>query len=308
MSAGDKLRVHGGKTLDRKGEFEVIECEACGFRHVVPLPEPDELESTYDEDYYSREKPLYLEEARKDLDWWRIVYRERLASIAAALEMEKGVSPRLLDVGSGPGFFLAEAKELGWRTLGIEPSRQAAAHSREELGLEIVETFLDEGSARELGRFDAVHLCNVREHVPDPRALLETAASLLDPGGVLMAIAPNDYNPFQDALRRIDGYEPWWVAPPHHLNYFDMRSLPRLVESLGFEVLECTGTFPMELFLLGGENYVGNAPLGRACHHRRMRFEKTLEEAGLGPLRADLYRAFAKHGIGREVQVLARRR
>ncbi|HED65423.1 MAG TPA: class I SAM-dependent methyltransferase [Planctomycetes bacterium] len=306
MKPTTETAEHAGPTLDRKGEFEVIDCEACGFRHVLPLPTPEELEATYDEEYYSTEKPLYLDEARRDLDWWRIVYRERLAALDGALGAR--ATRRLLDVGSGPGFFLAEAKAHGWQTLGIEPSRQAAAHSRDELGLEIVETFLDDRSAPEFGRFDAVHLCNVLEHVPDPRGLLATAASLLEPGGVLLAIAPNDYNPLQRALREADGFEPWWVAPPHHLNYFDMDSLPLLTEAIGLEVLDRTGTFPMELFLLGGENYVGNGSLGRTCHGRRMRLEQTLEKAGMGELRADLYRSLADLGIGREVQVLARKR
>jgi len=303
---------HAGPTIDRKGEFEVIECESCGFRHVLPLPTVEELTSTYDEDYYAREKPLYLEEARRDLDRWRIVYRERLASIERGLAgsgttNNEGPPRRLLDVGSGPGFFLAEAKARGWDTLGIEPSRQAAAHSREELGLEIAETFLAPENASEFGRFDAVHLCNVLEHVPDPRGLLETAASVLEPGGVLMAIAPNDYNPLQRALRDVDGFAPWWLAPPHHLNYFDMESLPRLAEKVGLEIVDRTGTFPMELFLLEGENYVGNSELGRACHGRRKRLERTLDRADLGDLKEKLYRSLAELGIGREVQLLARR-
>ena len=53
---------------------------------------------------------------------------------------------RLLDIGSGPGFFLKTAKERGWRVLGIEPSRQAATHAR-DLGIEVVEGFFDADTA-----------------------------------------------------------------------------------------------------------------------------------------------------------------
>jgi len=296
--------AHPGPVVDEKNGFRVVACETCGFRHVLPLPGAEELGELYDEDYYSNEKPFYIEQVRQDIDWWNLVYADRVDALERGLGNGRR---RLLDVGSGPGTFLAHAKERGWETVGIEPSAQAAAYSRDELGLTIVEEFLDETSASQLGTFGAVHLCNVLEHVPDPRRLLELARSVLDPGGVLLAIAPNDYNPLQEALRAVDGYEPWWVAPPHHLNYFDTESLPRLVASLGLDVLETEGTFPMELFLLMGDRYVGDDELGRACHARRKRLETTLHAAGAGALQGELYRALAGLGLGREIQVLARR-
>ncbi len=296
--------THVGPLVDTKDAFRVIDCTACGFKHVDPLPSPEELERLYDEDYYSNEKPLYIEHYREDLDWWRIVYRERLETLEDALGAGRR---RLLDVGSGPGFFLQLAGERGWETLGIEPSRQAALHSREELGLQVVEAFLDERTAAELGTFDALHLCNVLEHVPDPAGLLSLARSVLAPEGVLLAIVPNDYNPLQTALREHAGFAPWWVAPPHHLNYFDTESLPALVRRAGFEVLERETTFPMELFLLMGEDYVGDDELGRACHGRRKALERTLDTAGLGGVKRSVYQALAAVGIGREIQVLGRR-
>jgi len=48
-------------------------------------------------------------------------------------------SRRILDVGSGPGYFLLHGKNRGWQTLGIEPSKQAAEHGR-KLGLESLKT------------------------------------------------------------------------------------------------------------------------------------------------------------------------
>ncbi len=293
--------AHVGPVLDRKGDFEVIDCEACGYKHVLPMPTEAELGALYDEDYYANEKPLYLEQYRQDLAWWNVVYAERLE----LLEDGANDARRLLDIGSGPGFFLALAKQRGWETLGIEPSAQAAAHSR-ELGLEIVEEFLDEASSARLGTFDAIHLCNVLEHVPNPAQLLALAGRMLRPGGRLLVVVPNDYNPLQDALRK-SGHAPWWIAPPHHLNYFDPPSLRRVLEREGFGVLASEGTFPMELFLLMGDEYVGNDELGRACHAKRMRLEETLASTGAGDLKRALYRALADLNLGREIQILATR-
>jgi hypothetical protein len=107
---------------------------------------------------------------------------------------------------------------------------------------------------------------------------------------------------------RAAGSAPWWLAPPHHLNYFDFDSLSGLLERLGLEVMEAMTSFPMELFLLMGENYVGNDALGRECHTRRKRFDLSLEKAGLGHVRRKLYGALAKAGLGREAIIVARKK
>ncbi|MEW6073219.1 MAG: class I SAM-dependent methyltransferase [Planctomycetota bacterium] len=295
---------HAGAALDRAGEFTVIECEPCGFRHVIPLPAADELREIYRQEYYTAEKPLYLERAREDLDWWRQLYAERFDAFEALLGGRTG---RLLDVGSGPGFLLEYGRERGWEVLGVEPSAAAAAHAR-GLGVEVVEEFLTPELAPRLGRFDAVHLSEVLEHVPDPRSILALCRDLTRPGGLVCASVPNDYNPFQHALRTSGGYGPWWVAPPHHLNYFEFASLERLFARAGLEPVRRDTTFPIDMFLLMGEDYVGNDALGRVCHGRRMAFERHLRAAGLEELLRTLYQGLAQHGLGRLAVVTARRR
>jgi len=301
MTEMREWQSHKGVVLDSVKGFDVIECETCGFKHIVPIPTPEELQAVYRQEYYSVEKPLYLERVREDLDWWNLVYSERYDTFE---ELLRPYRRRILDVGSGPGFFLQHGKERGWQTLGIEPSTQAAAHSR-ELGLEIVEDFLTEETVDELGTVDVVHMSEVLEHIPDPRGMLKIVKDLLAPGGLICVVVPNDYNPFQYALREVCGYEPWWVAPPHHINYFDFNSLSQLFENCGFKVVLSEATFPIDMFLLMGDNYVGNDALGRQCHAKRKAFEQNLTAAGLSVMKRQLYQAFAAIGIGREVTVFA---
>ncbi len=49
---------HRGIILDSVNGFDVIECEKCLFKHIIPIPQPDELVTTYRNEYYSIEKPL----------------------------------------------------------------------------------------------------------------------------------------------------------------------------------------------------------------------------------------------------------
>lgn len=292
---------HGGPVLDAARGFDVIHCGRCGFRHVVPVPTPEELDQVYREDYYAVEKPLYIERYQEDLDWWNLVYDERYDLLESLLPAERR---GLLDVGSGPGFFLQRGRARGWRCVGIEPSVQSAEFSS-GLGLDIVREFLTPATAAALGRFDVAHLSNVLEHLPDPAGMIALVRGLLDPGGVLFIVVPNDYNPFQEALRA-QGMAPWWVAPPHHINYFDFATLQGLLERCGFEVVDRQTTFPMELFLMMGDNYVGDDQLGRRCHARRKNLERALAAPSVHGIKQTLYRGLADLGVGREIVMAAR--
>jgi len=294
---------HEGPVLDSVNGFDVIDCKSCRFKHIVPIPTPAELEELYRRNFYSSEKPLYLERHREDLDWWNHVYSGRYATLEVFLSAERR---RLLDIGSGPGFFLLHGKQRGWQTLGIEPSAEAAAHAR-ALGLEIREKFLSADTASGLGTFDVVHMREVLEHVADPATIVTLARDLLLPGGIICVAVPNDYNPFQQILRSVHGYAPWWVVPPHHINYFDFDSLTGLLERNGFQVVDREATFPIDIFLLMGDNYVGNDPLGRACHSKRKSFEMSVVRAGQDKLLKDLYRSLGCLGLGREAVLYGRR-
>lgn len=294
------LPGHDGPEIGAANGFRIIACEACAFVHALPLPGADALAQTYTDDYYATTKPTYLAHAVEDLDWLTLGYDDRLDLIADHLH---SAQRRLLDIGAGPGLFLARAAERGFDATGIEPSQQAAAFARQR-GLAVHESFFTDDVADSIGRFDAVHLMNVLEHVPDAASMLARAARVLSPGGVICVGVPNDFNPLQKMLRDARGFAPWWIAPPHHLNYFDFDSLEGLLRRLGLKPKARLTSFPMELFLSLGENYVGDETRGRACHSKRKAFDHDLEKCAPGARRA-LYGALSRAGFGREAIVIA---
>lgn len=295
--------VHKGKLVGNSRKFEIIDCELCGFKHAIPLPTFEELANVYSDEYYSIEKPLYIQNYIEDKEWWDVTYKQRFDLFDSHLN-SKGRS--LLDVGSGPGLFLAKGQELGWKVKGIEPSSQAAEYSREVLKLDIEEKFLDVSLAKNLGKFDVVNLGEVIEHLSDPAGMLKIVNSLLHIGGLISVIAPNDFNPFQELLRDSCNYDSWWIAPPHHLNYFNKDSLIKLLDRCGFEVVHDETTFPIDIFLLMGDNYVGDDKLGRLLHKKRINFDLNL--AKNQDLNSKLRKAFSELGLGRELFVLARKK
>jgi SAM-dependent methyltransferase len=304
LAAEVSWQGHSGTRLDSANGIDVIECLACGFRHIVPIPSEADIDALYRRAYYAEEKPLYMDRQREDGRWWDLVYRERYETFEALLPPGRR---RVLDVGCGPGFFLAFVKSRGWDGTGVEPSEQAARHAK-SLGIAVIEAPLTARVPLEAGSFDVVHLYEVLEHLSNPPQALELAHRALAPAGLLSVVVPNDYSPIQRAFRDQSRSAPWWVAPPHHVNYFDFESLERLLARAGFEPVLRDATFPIDWFLLMGDRYIDDDQLGRACHGRRMRFELALDAAGLGPQKRRLYRAFAAEGVGREAVVVARRK
>lgn len=294
------VSTHYGPVLASVDGFDVIDCEACGFRHIDPLFTTDQLRKFYQSEFYESERPDYFERMEADREWWMLRYHHYL-------ELLERHAPgrRLLDIGSGPGFFLDAGRERGWQVLGFEPSPAAADYSRAR-GIAVVNDFFSAAKAKAHGPFDAVSMSMVLEHVRDPIPLIEEVRNLLVPGGLLFVASPNDFNPLQMVLWKKMGFQPWWVNPKHHLNYFDTISARSLLSARRFDVLHLETSYPLESFLLAGRNYVGNPALGRECHNERKAFECALFRHDRERIKA-LAASWAAQGIGREFIILGRK-
>ncbi|MGH6829016.1 MAG: class I SAM-dependent methyltransferase [Rhizomicrobium sp.] len=294
-------RVHGGPVIVSVDGRDVIDCRRCQFRHLDPLFSEAELKAFYDAEFYQNERPDYFRHAEEDREWWMLRYHHYYEILET-----HGPGRRLLDIGSGPGFFLRAGRERGWDVLGFEASPVAAAYARKQ-DLPVIDGFFSAGEAKGLGVFDAVSMALVLEHVRDPIGLVEEALDLLAPGGLLFVVSPNDFNPLQEVLWKHMGFEPWWVVPQHHINYFDSGSVRAFFLARGLEVLHQESSYPMESFLLAGRNYVGDSTVGRACHKERKAFETALFRHDKATIRA-LAKSWSQAGIGREFAIVGRKR
>ena len=302
MSKANLGKKCGGTTVASANGFDVIECAKCGFKHVYPLPTDEQIENAYRHEYYSKDKPLYLERVQEDSDWWRQVYEGRFEIFEKHLDSDQG---NLLDIGSGPGLLLMTAISRGWVAKGVEPNIKAAQYSQ-GLGLDVENIFFNEDTFSTLGKFDVINMGEVLEHIPHPLELLQLARKCLNKDGLICIVVPNDFNIFQSILQDNFDYPAWWVSPPHHINYFNFNTLRVLLNSAGYEVIHKEGTFPLELFLLMGDNYIGDDQVGRESHKRRMRFEKAMSLSGNSDLMRRIYEYFSDIGLGREIVMVAR--
>jgi len=130
-------------------------------------------------------------------------------------------------------------------------------------------------------------------------------AELLKEDGLLIVSVPNEYNDFQIAANEEYGLKEWWVTPPNHINYFSATSLKHLLERCGYEVKLSESSFPLEMFLLMGDVYVGDQGIGSECHKRRVKFESVLRKHGKLEKMYKLYEGLAELDLGRAVTVYA---
>jgi SAM-dependent methyltransferase len=212
-------------TIFVKNGFTFVRCDDCGL--VFSNPQVDES--------------LVLGEYRGGVsnDLWVDVLtsprqleldRAKFAEILDELEPYRGEG-RVLDVGTSIGLFLQLARERGWAGVGTEFGARALEYARGELGLEVVDVPLDVAGF-EPESFDVVTLNSVLEHTNEPRRMLREVAGLLKPGGALFLIVPN-----VDSLAcRVLHEKAATFDGRNHLIYLSPRTLPKLLESEGFEV------------------------------------------------------------------------
>jgi len=134
--------------------------------------------TTYREDYFDRHSGDQLAGQRVRL------YDHILELITGNL----GVG-RLLDVGTGCGFFLVAAQKRQWEVKGIEPSIQSVAVAQQQNGLDVFTGTLQEYD--ENSYFDVLTFINALEHSTMPWLEIDMAKNLLRPGGLIYLRFPN---------------------------------------------------------------------------------------------------------------------
>jgi 2-polyprenyl-3-methyl-5-hydroxy-6-metoxy-1,4-benzoquinol methylase len=278
-----------------------------GFLRVTPSPSDEEIRRFYAQEFYSGEYKNFnnstLEVQERDAAY-HLMQRELLLSHVERL-LGGGIAGRtVLDFGCGWGLTLQFLRERGADCHGLDPSPEAVAYCRSK-GLNVSVGDIDNFGALAHQDCDVVLMQNVLEHLKDPELALRRLSERMPPGGVIVCAVPNDFNELQLCAAELHQLPQWWVAPPAHLSYFNGDSLRQLMGGCGFSPMHLECSFPIEMFLLFGENYIGNAALGRAAHEKRMNFETALKNSGRQQLLLDMYRTFGALGIGRILTVYA---
>ncbi len=212
----------GGDPLHLEGSFQMVRCPTCQFIFLNPRPTMDSLFRFYQ---------AYLPEEVPSIESWEKMMQPVFLR-AANLLNQYGRRGRLLDVGTGFGFFLVEMKKRGWESTGVEISQKAMDYARDVLGLTILRGPLEKADFPD-NDFDAVTAFYVIEHLSHPRAFLRECHRILKPGGLLLLRYPHT-TPIKNLLHFF-GIKNRLYDLPAHLSDFSPKMIQQCLEKIGFE-------------------------------------------------------------------------
>lgn len=163
--------------------------------------------------------------------------------------VEYGLTGRkVLEVGCGRGEYLSLLAEAGADAYGIE-HLPASVDACRQAGLRVEQGFVGGPDSRlAAGPFDGFMILNFLEHIPTAQLTLQGIAANLADGAVGMVEVPN----FDMIIAK--GLFAEFI--PDHLFYFTERTLARLLEANGFEVLDCRAAW---------HDYVLSATVRKRC-------------------------------------------
>ncbi|MEW6614141.1 MAG: class I SAM-dependent methyltransferase [Thermodesulfobacteriota bacterium] len=153
-------------------------CRECNLIYKYILGNYEDFLSAYQDDYFARYSADQIEGRRNKL------YDHILDLIEARKKVGK-----ILDVGTGCGFFLVAAQKKGWKVKGIEPSMKSVEVARNQNALDVFNGTLLEYN--ENNKFDVITFINVLDHLVEPWKEIELAKHLLKSQGLIYVRFPN---------------------------------------------------------------------------------------------------------------------
>jgi 2-polyprenyl-3-methyl-5-hydroxy-6-metoxy-1,4-benzoquinol methylase len=231
-------------------EFSIWKCGNCGFTFTQGIPAAEEIGRYYQSlDYVSHS------DSRKGL-MNKLYHLSRSLMLMKKHSMVKKAAngKKLLDIGTGTGYFPGYMKKKGYQVTGVEIDPKARAFAGREFGFRVFSP--EEFLGRKIpGKFDVITLWHVLEHLDNFDLYIERMLEQLEPGGCLVIALPNcsayDARHYKDTWA---GYD-----VPRHLWHFTPSTLKILAEKHSLEIKKMK-RLPLDPFYnaMLSEKYRGN--------------------------------------------------
>lgn len=214
-----------------KTGFTFVECQKCATIFINPRPTPEMLKEYYtnsrifkfwDEKIYPTSEGIRRTE----------IFVPRVDKVIQLCRKYNVATKTIMDVGAGFGTFCEEIQKRAVfdKVIAVEPSTSLAQRCKDR-GVDVIDKPIEDVS---LGGIDVVSNFELIEHLYRPRDFLKACRKTLRSGGLIILTTPN----IMGFEMRIAGKLSESFSGPNHLNYFHPKSIKKLFESCGFEVLE----------------------------------------------------------------------
>lgn len=225
-----------------------MSCKICDSPHLEPAPLPEQLTKTFDLRWCRDCGFMTLVGAPPSLHGRsngsagtpdstirRAIASVRFFGIHRWLDrLRGGGGRRILDAGAGLGDLSLDLGRRGWDVWACDAAEDSALVCGELLGDRFVGQPFEEADLPD-AFFDVIVLNFSLEHMEEPKLAARRMFDLLRPGGVVAIRVPN----VDAALNGLTG-SAFQLQLPHHRSFYGPKSLRRLLEDAGLQVLEIT--------------------------------------------------------------------
>ena len=231
-----------------KQGFEYKKCPKCHSILVSPRPKAESFNAYYKDSpstkFWATTFYQFTESARREKLW-----KPKSKLIKEKIELFQGDKPiqTIIDIGGGYGVFDEEIKKITpLDIMIIEPSIHLAKICRQK-GFNVIEKFMESIDSDEI---PSTRNCFVSfelfEHLHDPTAFLKSLSACMNTGDLFIFTTLSGMGIDIQLLKE----NAKAVSPPHHLNFFNPKSIQVLLEKNGFEVYDVATPGKLDMDIL----------------------------------------------------------
>jgi len=211
-------------------KHQVVQCNKCKHKQLHPIPTSHEEKKFYDLDRQSKNI--------KDISNMTEVQTKMLEDTVRRSKLVKKLvkKGRILEIGSGHGFFLEMMEKQGYKMTGIEISREKRKIARQITRCQVLNVDIN-NEIPHFKPFDAIVMFHVIEHIIDPNNFLKNIRNFLKSKGKIIIEVPNS-DDFQIKLNQSYNRFYWQRA---HISYFTPSVLKSLLKKIGFNNIKIQG-------------------------------------------------------------------
>jgi len=222
-----------GNGLHSDHAYRILSCPGCALIWTDPLLDEAEIINQEGEGYWAED--VYLSNAEDQ----KRRFRQQLRAFLKASGSKQTQELKVLEVGSGMGFFLDVCEEFGINAEGCDVNAAAVRHANRERSRVRLGT-LDSFYVNDT--FDAIFAFNLIEHLPHPKSFLDEAHRVLRPGGTLVLETPVCESLFHRVARvgnRLTGgrLNFYGMHPSGHIYKFSKKTFRSSAMGLSFQRL-----------------------------------------------------------------------
>jgi SAM-dependent methyltransferase len=201
--------------------YKVRKCPQCGLFYVSPRPSVEEIAALYENDSANITAASHISGATSK----KINAKHHLRILRSFV---KGGD--LLEIGAGAGYFLDEARRVGYSPFGLELNPIQVKYIRDRFNIDCEQSNIGPGIFG--GRkFDIVYHCDVLSHFYDPIKEFRKMREIMRPGAILAF--ETGYVGDEKHLRYIRS-----LQLPDHLYFFSENNLKQLLGMTGFKLIK----------------------------------------------------------------------